>query len=1075
MTKHKKGLFLLCFFLIIIGIQPFYINKNAQFNNYSLKYPRSAEQWLPPIKIGQFNDGGTAYDVYILGNYAYVADGNDGLEIIDISDPSAPIEIGQFDVGYSSYHNLFILDNYAYVGDGYDLEIIDISNPSIPKEFIRFYCHGPVHDVYVSGNYAYVARNYMGLEIIDISNLSFPIAVSQFDDGGCSEGVYISGNYAYVADSSDGLEIFDISEPSNPSKVGQFYDFGSATDVYISGKYAYVADSSDGLEIIDISKPSTPSKVGQYKDGGYAVGVYVSGNYAYVADSGDGLEIIDISDPSTPTELGQFNDGGFAYNVYGSDLYAYVADEYGGLEIIDIGKDTDSDAMSDGWEILYNLNPNNASDAYEDPDSDGLENYEEYNHQTNPRNPDTDGDELIDYEEVYIHNTDPNNPDTDSDELTDYEEVYTHNTDPNNPDTDGDKLTDYEEIYIYNTDPNNLDTDEDTMSDGWEIQNNLNPNNASDANEDPDSDGLENYEEYNYQTDPNNPDTDDDKLTDYEEIYTYNTDPNNPDTDDDELTDYEEIYTYNTDPKNFDTDDDLMSDGWEILYNLNPNNALDAYEDPDSDGLKNHEEYNYQTDPNTFDTDGDELTDYEELYIHNTDPNKYDTDGDMISDGWEILCGLDPKDGSDDIWYEYSKLWSSNKIKGTFQTSYNNSFYVYGYPKQALLKIIVWYWMEIYNDNPKIRITIFDSNGSKVIDQTITIYCTSIWQCYEYGRKILHIESPGFYTIKFSATKSRDYHFTIQQSKYWSNSLYLVDFMANVSKGSVPLSVQFIDTSKSFSGIASWDWDFGDGTYSTQKNPVHTYRYPGTYRVILTVTDNNGESNFKIMEIDVKKESPSITINSPNNNRGFANIAPNFNLSVIDYDSIWYTLDNGVTNTTCGTLGQIDPTLWNDLIDGTYTLRFYANSSAGFISTAAISIYKDTTKPIINIIEPTSGNEYTIIPLYEIVVTEVNLDSLWYMMDNGILNIPITNYIGIIDENIWSALPYGPVTITFYANDTVGNLGFSSVIVYKNRPNITPSIPGFYPILISTVLFIGIIRLIWRQKHRWLFLYHLML
>ncbi|OFX31098.1 MAG: hypothetical protein A2X08_18115 [Bacteroidetes bacterium GWA2_32_17] len=43
--------------------------------------------------------------------------------------------------------------------------------------------------------------------------------------------------------------------------------------------------------------------------------------------------------------------------------------------------------------------------------------------------------------------------------------------------------------------------------------------------------------------------------------------------------------------------------------------------------------------------------------------------------------------------------------------------------------------------------------------------------------------------------------------------------------------------------VTSWQWDFGDGTSSTQQNPSHTYSLPGNYQVILTVSNSCGTSN----------------------------------------------------------------------------------------------------------------------------------------------------------------------------------------------------------------------------------------
>lgn len=47
--------------------------------------------------------------------------------------------------------------------------------------------------------------------------------------------------------------------------------------------------------------------------------------------------------------------------------------------------------------------------------------------------------------------------------------------------------------------------------------------------------------------------------------------------------------------------------------------------------------------------------------------------------------------------------------------------------------------------------------------------------------------------------------------------------------------VQFTEFSNG--AIVSWLWDFGDGTTSSERNPVHVFAEPGTYDVTLTVSD----------------------------------------------------------------------------------------------------------------------------------------------------------------------------------------------------------------------------------------------
>jgi PKD repeat protein len=56
-------------------------------------------------------------------------------------------------------------------------------------------------------------------------------------------------------------------------------------------------------------------------------------------------------------------------------------------------------------------------------------------------------------------------------------------------------------------------------------------------------------------------------------------------------------------------------------------------------------------------------------------------------------------------------------------------------------------------------------------------------------------------------------------------------------------TVYFTDESTPAESIYTLDWDFGDKTHlvTWPENPNHTYFYPGTYTVKLTVTDNYGK------------------------------------------------------------------------------------------------------------------------------------------------------------------------------------------------------------------------------------------
>lgn len=87
--------------------------------------------------------------------------------------------------------------------------------------------------------------------------------------------------------------------------------------------------------------------------------------------------------------------------------------------------------------------------------------------------------------------------------------------------------------------------------------------------------------------------------------------------------------------------------------------------------------------------------------------------------------------------------------------------------------------------------------------------------------------------------------------------LPFANFISSTTRGYVPLSVQFTDQSENASG---WDWDFGDGVYSTDQNPTHRYSTVGNYSVNLTASNENGtDSTFAIIEV-LKKPVEGETI-----------------------------------------------------------------------------------------------------------------------------------------------------------------------------------------------------------------------
>jgi RNA polymerase sigma factor (sigma-70 family) len=314
-----------------------------------------------PVRVGGIDTGSSAKDVVVSGNHAYMADFRAGLQIIDITDPAHPIRVGGSKTNTSSpdgARGVAVSGNYAYLADGAKgMQVIDISDPvnPVPVGGIATIGSGSrARAVEVAGNYAYVTSlTSRGTTMVDISDPANPVRVGSFDIGG--DGIAVVGDRVYTSNANGSLQVLDISDPLNPAQVGEVEDDGnrhSFRGVAIAGTHAYVAGGPNTFLVIDVSDPANPVEVGFHESRHQATGVAVVGTLAYVADGIAGMQIIDVSDPANPKEAGAYDARGVANGVAVAGNYAYLAASDGlksrpgdpdsgtGLEVIDISDRT---------------------------------------------------------------------------------------------------------------------------------------------------------------------------------------------------------------------------------------------------------------------------------------------------------------------------------------------------------------------------------------------------------------------------------------------------------------------------------------------------------------------------------------------------------------------------------------------------------------------------------------------------------------------------------------------------------------------------------------------------------------
>jgi hypothetical protein len=320
------------------------------------------------------NHGAVAHGVFdfkISENLLFVAAGNEGFRIIDITNAKYRRLVGLQD--NIRINGADIFDNYAalYTTSLY-VRLIDMSDKENPFDMGSFKGIRGVNDLKKSGDYLFVLSTYKGLHIINISDPknSFEECSLQLDS---ASKIRISDNFAYVDCKKIG-KIVDISDPKNPAKIGSFelkvVEQGSIkeepiidihsikqsiADIYhlrkkrselyspnpktiVRGNYAYVLSAH--LDIYDLSDPATPVLAGVCYTSFPPQSIKFIDNFAflktYVSGYVSGLIVVNITDPANPDIVGGHPGYSSVYKSTLHESFIYLTGRGKGLKVLDI-------------------------------------------------------------------------------------------------------------------------------------------------------------------------------------------------------------------------------------------------------------------------------------------------------------------------------------------------------------------------------------------------------------------------------------------------------------------------------------------------------------------------------------------------------------------------------------------------------------------------------------------------------------------------------------------------------------------------------------------------------------------
>jgi hypothetical protein len=224
--------------------------------------------------------------IEVMDSIAFVTGGRRGLSILDLSplwDGEAgtqPQRTGSYYTGGTA-HRTTVRGGLLFVADGPEgLKILDIGTPNNPVEIASVFS-GDARDVALIGDYALVADAESGMIVYDVTEPGSPIALATREFAGARRLVVqdtlvaVSGNR--------GVGLYDFSDPRHPALLGGFQS-EYVEGITIRGQYLYIAEGHRGLTVLDIRSCDPPVQVSACPDV-YAVDVALSQGYALVTDS----------------------------------------------------------------------------------------------------------------------------------------------------------------------------------------------------------------------------------------------------------------------------------------------------------------------------------------------------------------------------------------------------------------------------------------------------------------------------------------------------------------------------------------------------------------------------------------------------------------------------------------------------------------------------------------------------------------------------------------------------------------------------------------------------------------------
>ena len=240
-------------------------------------------------------EGGLPSDVvYGFDHVFYLSneDSRRNLVCVDVTDPTLPVVVSSLVLGGDGLYALSLSGNYLYIAHGYEgIDVVDVSNPSSPNLVGNGSTANRALDISLEHPYAYVADRYGGLQILTIEDPLSPSVVGSLPSLGHAYGVDIDDQHAYVSDTSN-LYVVNIESPSTPWLVGSLgtgHGYPYVYNVEVEGDLVCAVEGPNWFQIAPIQCGSVGTVVIDVEPEGIAAPWELNGPTGQVLGVGDSI------------------------------------------------------------------------------------------------------------------------------------------------------------------------------------------------------------------------------------------------------------------------------------------------------------------------------------------------------------------------------------------------------------------------------------------------------------------------------------------------------------------------------------------------------------------------------------------------------------------------------------------------------------------------------------------------------------------------------------------------------------------------------------------------------------------